>query len=66
MDLNNLNPVEIQKYLKGINYPINKTDLIKAAQSSGAEPEIIDVLQKMPGDHFGGPNEVTQALSQVL
>lgn len=32
-----VNPVQIQKDLKGIDYPVSKQDLIKHAQQQGAD-----------------------------
>ncbi len=58
------NPIELQKYLKGMDYPASKDDLVSTAQSNGAPQEIVDQLQGMDKDSFDGPNAVTEAVSK--
>ncbi len=57
------NPIELQKHLKGVDYPASKDDLVSAARSNGAPPEIVDQLQGMGKDSFDGPDAVTEAVS---
>lgn len=58
------NPIELQKHLKGVDYPASKDDLVSAAQSNGAPQEIVDQLRGMSKDSFDGPNAVTEAVSK--
>ncbi len=58
-----VNPIELQKYLKGVDYPANKDDLARAAQSDGAPSEIVDALHGASKDCFDGPSAVQQAVS---
>jgi hypothetical protein len=58
-------PAEIQKYLKGVTYPMSKDDLIAAARNNGAPDEVIETLQKLPGDQFDGPPAVMKAYGEV-
>jgi len=58
-------PIEVQKYLSGIDYPATKQQLVEHAQDQGASEEIVEHLQQMPDDRFDGPNEVSRAISQV-
>ena len=58
-----VNPIELQKHLKGVNYPASKDDLVSAAQSNGAPKDIVDALQSANKDSFDGPSAVQQALS---
>jgi hypothetical protein len=60
-----VSPVAVQKGLKGINYPASKDDLIKQAQSNEAPDEVIAKIRQLPGDRFGGPQEVMRALGQI-
>ena len=41
------NPVEVEKCLKGMNYPANKNDLIKHAQKQGANQDILETLREL-------------------
>jgi uncharacterized protein DUF2795 len=58
-----INPIELQKYLKGVDYPASRDDLVSAAQSNGAPAEITDALSSAGKDSFDGPTAVQQALS---
>jgi hypothetical protein len=58
-----LNPIELQKALKGVNYPASKDDLIKAAESNGATDDVMSTLKGLGDDHFNTPADVTQAVS---
>jgi hypothetical protein len=64
-DPNAISPAMLQKYLKGVNYPASKKDLVQQARSNNAEQEIVQRIQTLPGDSFSGPQEVMKALGQV-
>jgi hypothetical protein len=56
------NPIEIQRYLKGVDYPVTKGDLISHAEDNDAPDEAIEQLQAMNEEQFDGPEEVMEAL----
>jgi hypothetical protein len=58
----NVNPIELQKHLKGASYPAAKDDLVATAESNGAPGEIVDALRNAPQDRFDGPDQVQKAL----
>jgi hypothetical protein len=60
-----ITPAEVQKYLKGVSYPARKDDLITAARGNGAPDEVIELLERLPGDQFDGPPEVMKAYGEV-
>ncbi|MGE5636603.1 MAG: DUF2795 domain-containing protein [Nocardioidaceae bacterium] len=57
-----VNPIEVQKHLSGVDYPASKQDVIAVAERNGAPQEIIDALQAMDGERFDGPSAVQAAL----
>ena len=57
-----LDPIEVQKHLKGVSYPASGEDLAEAADGNGAPEEIVDALISLSG-HYDGPDEVQAALS---
>lgn len=57
-----VNPIETQKYLKGVDYPANRDSLIAAAKSNDAPQEILDALQAMELDSFDTPAEVMSGM----
>jgi hypothetical protein len=58
-----VNPIELQKYLKGVDYPADRDALVQAAESNGAPGEIVDALRKADKDRFDGPSAVQQAVA---
>jgi hypothetical protein len=60
-----ISPANVQNYLKGAQYPARKQDLISTARNNGAPKEIIELLERMPDDEFGGPQEVMKAYAAV-
>jgi hypothetical protein len=57
-----VNPIEVQRYLGGIDYPAAKADVVATAESNDAPDEIIEALQAMDEEEFDGPDEVQAAL----
>jgi hypothetical protein len=58
------NPIQLQKHLKGVDYPASKSDLVAAAREHGADQDIITALEAMPDREYDGPNAVSQAVTQ--
>lgn len=58
-------PIKVQKYLKGMDYPASKRDLIEHARKNRADEELISLLEKMKNDSFANPAEVSKALGDV-
>jgi hypothetical protein len=60
-----VNPIELQKYLKGMNYPASKDDLIEHAEEQGADDEILDLLEQIPDEEYDAPTDVNKALGEL-
>lgn len=58
-----VNPIEVQRHLSGVEYPAKKDELIAAAEGNGAPQEVIEALQAMDPEDFGGPDDVQAALA---
>ncbi|HZU13329.1 MAG TPA: DUF2795 domain-containing protein [Chloroflexota bacterium] len=61
----NVNPIQVQKYLSNVNYPASKSDLVDAARKEGAGQDVVETLQKMPGDTFNSPVDVSEAIGKI-
>jgi hypothetical protein len=61
-----INPIELQKSLKGVDYPASKEDVVKAAEKNGADDEIMEALKNLSNDSFEKPTDVTKALSDDM
>jgi hypothetical protein len=59
------NPIQIQKFLSGIDYPANRDALISRAKESGADSNVLDALQSIPDQEYDGPTAVSSAVSDV-
>ena len=59
-----INPIEVQKALKGVNYPAKKADIVRNAREQGADDEIVRALENLSSDEFESPTEVNQEIGQ--
>ncbi|WP_169978969.1 MULTISPECIES: DUF2795 domain-containing protein [unclassified Microbispora] len=59
------NPIQLQKHLKGVDYPAGKSDLIRTARDHGADDNVIDALERIPDRQYDGPNAVSKAVSDA-
>lgn len=60
-----VNPIQLQKYLKGIDYPADKNTLIENAKKLGADENVCSSLENLPDQKFDAPVDVSQALSKI-
>jgi hypothetical protein len=52
-------PTEVQKALKGADYPASRDDLIELAKDNEAPDEVVDVLEEsLEDDEYESPAEV--------
>jgi hypothetical protein len=57
------NPIQMQKFLGGIEYPASRDQLVEHARSKGADDAVLEGLQAIPDREYNGPNAVSQAFS---
>jgi hypothetical protein len=60
-----INPVQLQKHLKGMDYPASKQDLIDHAKKNGADENALSVLEKIAEDQYETPTDVNKAVGKV-
>ena len=60
-----INPIQIQKFLKGIDYPASKQTLISTAKKEGADEKVIDTLERLNMEMFNSPNDVSEAVGEL-
>ncbi|MDT5132095.1 MAG: hypothetical protein QOE41_1406, partial [Mycobacterium sp.] len=48
------NPIQLQKNLKGVNYPASKQDLVTRAKQNGADEQVLNQLNKLPDKEYSG------------
>jgi Protein of unknown function (DUF2795) len=57
---------EVQKSLKGVDYPASRDELAATAERNGADRELVDALRNMGKSSFDGPNAVMKELKGSL
>ena len=57
-----VNPIEGQKHLKGMNYPASKDDVVSKAQENGADENLLEQLRSVSRNEFSGPDDVMESL----
>jgi len=57
-------PSNVQSYLAGVSYPATKQDLVKAARQNDASRDILQILEQLDEESFGGPQDVMKAYSR--
>ena len=59
------NPIEVQKHLKGMDYPASKDQVVELARENGADDGLIQALASVRRNEFDGPDDVMEALGQT-
>ncbi|SFQ03975.1 Protein of unknown function [Amycolatopsis arida] len=55
------NPIQMQKFLSGVDYPCGKDDLVRHARGQGADDQVLRRLEELPDRTYDGPNAVSEA-----
>jgi Protein of unknown function (DUF2795) len=58
-------PANIAKHLKGISFPAKQPDLVEHTRKQKAEPEVIELLEKMPDRDYGNMADVMKGVGEV-
>jgi hypothetical protein len=58
-----LNPIDVQKSLKGVSYPAKRDDLVSAAEGNGGDADLVEQLRGLGKDEFDSPADVMKALA---
>ncbi len=59
------NPIQVQKFLKGVDYPASKRQLIEHARRQGADETVIETLEHIPMERFESPNDVAEGIGEI-
>ncbi len=60
-----VNPVQVQKFLGGLDYPASKQDLIKHAEQKGADENVRSTLEQLSDQNYETPADVSEAIGEV-
>ncbi|SET61058.1 DUF2795 domain-containing protein [Geodermatophilus poikilotrophus] len=56
-----VSPIDIQKALKGMDYPATKEQILEHAKSGG-DKDVLDALNKIDDREYEGPSGVSAAV----
>jgi hypothetical protein len=59
------NPIHIQRYLAGAEYPTSKERLIEYAREQGAPEEIVEALDRSSTEEFSTPADLISGMSET-
>lgn len=65
-NLGSFNPMDIQKYLQGVTWPVGKDDLVTVLRNNGAPNEIVSKLQGSSKGTFNSPEDVMSEVQSGL
>ena len=51
------------QFVKGLDYPIAKADIVSAAREASLSSTIQEALSKVPDREYSEPHELTEALN---
>ena len=64
-DATKANPIEVQKFLAGVDYPTGKRELEDEARRQGAGETVRSTLARLPERRFADPSEVSAAIGEL-
>ncbi len=59
------NPIQLQKFLKGVNYPAKKSNLLQHAKAHGADEKIMHTLERLPDRDYEGPAGIAKEIGKI-
>ena len=59
------NPIQVQKYLSGMDYPADRDEIIDHAKDQGADNDIVQILQQLPEQDYKTAADVSKAIGQI-
>ena len=57
------NPIQIQKFLSGMDYPVSKETILETAKKEGADDNVLDALGRIPDGQYDAPTAISKAVS---
>lgn len=60
-----VNPIQVQKFLSGVNYPADKSTLLRTAEQHQASQEVLETLRRLPDQQYDGPKEVSEQIGKL-
>ncbi|MEU1889594.1 DUF2795 domain-containing protein [Streptomyces pristinaespiralis] len=55
-------PIDVQKALGGMDYPVDREALVECARKNKADDAVVERLGSLEQDSFDGPDDVSRAV----
>ncbi|MBW5809665.1 DUF2795 domain-containing protein [Burkholderia sp. COPS] len=59
-------PVDVQKALKGMDYPASKEAVVQCAERSHADGAVLEMLRRIPDREYTTPASVSKELGRLM
>jgi len=57
------NPIQIQRFLGGMDYPVSKDTILQTAKKEGADENVLDALGRIPDGEYDAPTAISKAVT---
>jgi hypothetical protein len=57
--------IHVQKFLGGIDYPVDRDQLVEHARDRGADDEVLRALEAIDDRQYRDPTDVSEAVAQA-
>jgi hypothetical protein len=61
-----INPIQLQKFLGGIDYPADKQTVVATAREHDAPGDVNEFLERLSMQRFISPNDISEAAGRIL
>ncbi|MBY4898560.1 DUF2795 domain-containing protein [Cupriavidus sp. AU9028] len=58
-------PIDVQKSLKGLDFPASKDDIVSKARDGGASEDILAELEQIPEREYETPADISKELGKL-
>lgn len=59
------NPIQVQKFLGGLDYPVDKSQILDKARSEGADENVMQALESIPDREYDSPVSVSKEVGKL-
>lgn len=59
------NPVQVQKFLGGLDYPAGKQQIVDKARKEGADQNVLEELEHLPDREYDSPVAVSREVGKL-
>jgi hypothetical protein len=65
-NMSEVNPLKVQTFLAGMDYPAIKDDIIDYADSREASEDVLDILKEVPDREYENPADLMKEVGKII